>query len=72
MAQTDGVTEHSPMRGIENFKEEESNRMYLTVDEVKAVTRAECPAPGVKRAFLFSCLTGLRRSGIMTIEVKEG
>ena len=64
-ALADGVIEQNPMRGVENFKAEESKRMYLTIDEVKAITKAKCSSPGVKRAFLFSCLTGMRRSDIM-------
>ncbi len=60
----DGVIEDNPLRGIDNFKAEESKRMYLTIEEVKAITKASCPSEGVKRAFLFSCLTGLRRSDI--------
>jgi len=63
-ALADGVIEQNPLRGVENFKAEESKRMYLTIDEVKAITKAKCSSPGVKRAFLFSCLTGLRRSDI--------
>lgn len=63
-ALADGVISDNPLRGVDNFKAEESKRMYLTIDEIKAITAADCPAPGVKRAFLFSCLTGLRRSDI--------
>lgn len=64
-ALADGVILQNPMRGIENFKAEESKRMYLTIDELKKLSQTECNWPGVKRAFLFSCLTGLRRSDIM-------
>lgn len=60
----DGVILQNPMRGIENFKAEESKRMYLTIDELRRLSQTECNWPGVKRAFLFSCLTGLRRSDI--------
>ena len=70
-ALADGVIEHSPMRGIENFKMEESKRMYLTIDELKKLTQTECNWPGVRRAFLFSCLTGLRRSDIIKMTWSE-
>lgn len=70
-ALADGVISENPLRGIDNFKAEESKRMYLTIEEIKAITAAECPAPGVKRAFLFSCLTGLRRSDIMKMTWSE-
>ena len=70
-ALADGVISDNPLRGVDNFKAEESKRMYLTIDEIQAITAADCPAPGVKRAFLFSCLTGLRRSDIMKMTWSE-
>ena len=70
-ALADGVISDNPLRGVDNFKAEESKRMYLTIEEIKAITAAECPSPGVKRAFLFSCLTGLRRSDIMKMTWSE-
>lgn len=54
----------NPLRGIEGFKEEEGTRMYLTIEEVKKLAQTECDYPKIKSAFLFSCLTGLRRSDI--------
>ena len=52
------------MRGIEGFKAEEGKRMYLTIDEVRKLAQTPCRSEEVKCAFLFSCLTGLRRSDI--------
>lgn len=63
-AYEDGIIRLNPMRGIKTFSSEESTRDYLTIDEVKAMAAAECDFPEIKRAFLFSCLTGLRRSDI--------
>lgn len=57
----------NPCRGIENFKAEEGTRMYLTIDELKKLVETECEYSGVKTTFLFSCLTGLRRSDIMKL-----
>ena len=57
----------NPCRGIENFKAEEGTRMYLTVDELKKLVDTPCEYPGVKTTFLFSCLTGLRRSDILKL-----
>ena len=45
--------------------------MYLTIDEVRLLARTECHYPSVKRAFLFSCLTGLRRSDIKRLKWKD-
>lgn len=58
----------SPIRGVECFKEAEGTRMYLTIDEVKQLAKTDCEYPAVKRAFLFSCLTGLRRSDIIRLK----
>lgn len=57
----------NPCRGIENFKAEEGTRMYLTVDELKKLVDTPCEYSGVKTTFLFSCLTGLRRSDILKL-----
>lgn len=42
--------------------------MYLTIDEVKKLAQTECEYPNIKRAFLFSCLTGLRRSDVLRLK----
>lgn len=57
----------NPCRGIESFKAEEGTRMYLTVEELKRLVETECEYSGVRRTFLFSCLTGLRRSDILKL-----
>ena len=41
--------------------------MYLTIDEVKILAQTECEYPQIKSAFLFSCLTGLRKSDILRL-----
>lgn len=41
-------------------KEIEVEREYLTIEEVKQLFKTECRYDVLKRAFLFSCLTGLR------------
>ncbi len=61
----------NPMRGVEAIKTEEGTRMYLTLDEVRKLAATECDYPAIKRAFLFSCLTGLRRSDIMKLTWSE-
>ena len=57
----------NPIRGVENFKMEEGTRMYLTVEELKLLAQTECEYPRIKSAFLFSCLTGLRRSDVLKL-----
>ena len=67
----DRIIPHNPLRGIEGFKLEERERVYLTLDEVKAMAATECKYPILKRAFMFSCLTGLRKSDIEKMKWKE-
>lgn len=54
-----------------NFKAIESQREYLTLDEVKKLVQTECRYDVLKRAFLFSCLTGLRWSDINNLAWKD-
>ena len=61
------IISRNPMIGIDNFKAEDGTRMYLTFEEVKLLVQTECEYPNIKRAFLFSCLTGLRRSDIIKL-----
>jgi len=46
----------------------ESKREYLTLDEVKLLAKTECRYDVLKRAFIFSCLTGLRWSDIQNLK----
>lgn len=63
----DRIIPRNPIRGVENFKAEEGTRMYLTLDELRKMEGVECEYPQIKAAFLFSCLTGLRRSDILKL-----
>ena len=66
-AYEEGIISSNPLRGIEGFKPEEGTRMYLTLDEVRKLAATECEYPQIKAAFLFSCLTGLRRSAVLRL-----
>lgn len=48
----------------ERVKLLESTREFLTMDEIKRLMQTPCSHNGVKRAYLFSCLSGLRLSDI--------
>ncbi|MVX34400.1 site-specific integrase [Myroides sp. LoEW2-1] len=59
---------------IKSFEQAESQREYLTFNEVQQLANTECKYEVLKRAFLFSCLTGLRWSDINKMtwsEVRE-
>lgn len=65
------IIPHNPLRGVEGFKRVEVERVYLTLDEVRAMAAAECKYPILRRAFLFSCLTGIRKSDIEKMTWRE-
>ena len=74
-AYEEGIIKENPFRGVSNYNERnKKERVYLTIDEVRAMAVAECDNVGLKRAFMFSCLTGLRKSDIEKLtwgEVRE-
>ncbi len=60
----DGILPSNPAARLERVKRVDTERTYLTLDEVKAMANAPCQTDVLKRAFLFSCLTGLRKSDV--------
>lgn len=62
-----GLLQENPISRIEwnlRPKRPESEREYLTLEEVKTLAAARCGNEAVKKAFLFACFTGLRLSDI--------
>lgn len=59
-AYEDGYTSENLSKKINSFKQSESQREYLTLEEVQRLSKMPCKFDVLKRAFLFSCLTGLR------------
>ena len=49
----------------------EKEREYLTTEELRKLTKVECRYEVLKRAFLFSCLTGLRWGDVHRLTWKE-
>ncbi|MDO4229606.1 MAG: site-specific integrase [Capnocytophaga sp.] len=56
---------------VKSFEQLESQREYLTFDELQRLAKTECKYDVLKRAFLFSCLSGLRWSDINTLVWSE-
>jgi len=56
---------------VSSITKEESNREYLTIDELNKLANTPCKNDLLKRAALFSALTGLRFSDIQKMVWKE-
>lgn len=56
---------------IKTIKVDEVVKQHLTINELKAMKNTECTIPVLKRAFLFSCLTGVRWSDIEKLTWSE-
>jgi integrase len=52
---------------IEPIKQAETQRNFLTIEELNSLVKTECNNPLLKRAALFSALTGLRFSDIKNL-----
>ncbi|TSE07725.1 site-specific integrase [Aquimarina algiphila] len=52
------------VKGVNGFEQGETKREYLTLSELQNLSKAECKHKMLKKAFLFSCMTGLRWSDI--------
>lgn len=61
----------NPAHKVSVPKVVENKREYLTLDELKALVKAECRYEVLKNAFLFSCLTGLRWSDVNKLQWSE-
>lgn len=67
----EGIISPNPAEPIKGFKPAETERQYLTMEEVKLLAKTECRCPEIKRAFLFACFTGLRKSDIEKLTWSE-
>lgn len=56
---------------IKGIQEQESRREYLTLDELNKLANTPCERDVLKRAALFSALTGLRHCDIQKLKWKE-
>lgn len=79
MAVREDVIADNPIMKLsaqDKVKAPESQREYLTTEEVQKLEATDSPYPHIKQAFLFACYTGLRCSDVRSITwgkiVKDG
>jgi len=61
----------NPSKTVQGIKMIASKREYLLKEEIEALAKTECIIPDLKRAFLFSCFTGLRFSDVKKLTWQE-
>jgi len=64
------ITEN-PLLLMERLKVEEPEIVFLTLDELKQLVNTEIKYTELRRAFIFSCLTGLRWSDVYKLKWSE-
>lgn len=67
----DGILKTNPSEGVDGFKQVEPQREFLTLEELQKIVHVECELPELKKAFIFSALTGLRWSDIEKLKWSE-
>lgn len=67
-ATKEGWFSSNPAEDIKVAQKSNAPKNTLTPNELKLLVDAECPNDTVKRAFLFSCLTGLRYCDIKVLK----
>lgn len=55
----------------DKIKTPESQRVYLTIDEVKMMIATPCQKEIIRRAFLFACYCGMRLSDVSSLRWKN-
>lgn len=66
----DGILVKNPAQFI-HISKQETQREFLTIDELKKLKKAPCKNEQTKNAFLFACYTGLRISDLKKLNWKE-
>ena len=67
----EGYLKENLIKKVKGFVMGESTREYLTFDELQKLSDTPCKLPLLKRAFLFSALTGIRWSDVNKMKWSE-
>lgn len=74
MAVREGLIDNNPFKLLdakEKPQKKSAMREFLTIEELRQLMATPCRYEIVKKAFLFSCFTGLRYSDMMTLKWSE-
>ncbi|MEQ1586546.1 MAG: site-specific integrase [Cyclobacteriaceae bacterium] len=67
----DGLIQINLSERIETIRQQETQREYLSLEELQRLAKTECDNPLLKTAALFSSLTGLRWSDIKKLKWED-
>jgi len=67
----EGYLKENYMKKVKGFAMGESTREYLTSEELQKLASTPCKLPILKRAFIFSALTGIRWSDVNKLKWSE-
>lgn len=70
-AERNGVNVNADVYKVSAPPREDTQREYLTIEELRRLIDTPCPKEALRRYFLFSCLTGLRHSDIVKLTWRE-
>lgn len=70
-AYKDGYLSDNIAEKTNAVKQAETQRNYLSLDELNKLVKTDCKSPEIKTQALFSALTGLRRSDIQKLKWEE-
>lgn len=70
-----GYLQSNPCSNVRSPEREEPEISFLTIDEIKALKATPCVNDSVRRAFLFSCFSGLAKCDVRALtwgQVRDG
>lgn len=70
-AYKEGKLRNNINASVDSIKEQESQRNFLTIEEAKKLFYTDCPKDIIRRASIFSTLTGMRYSDIIKLKWSE-
>lgn len=70
-AAEEGIISNDIVSKVKSFTQESNEKVYLTAEELQKLVDTDCKFLELKRAFIFSCLTGLRVNEIKNLKWKN-